>query len=186
MNRAGRNQTKNQTCAGSGLMPGTGFGSQAQVRRTGPHFCRGTVVERHLLFAVALLLLSACSGTTANRTVSTPELTATHFSVAAQSASMSGTAFNFTVTAVDASDNVVTSYSGVVHFISSDGQAVLPDDSALTNGMGSFKATMTNLGPQHITATDTSTAITGTSSSINVLPARSLGEYGPEVLWRRT
>jgi len=96
------------------------------------------------------------------------------------------TAFNFTVTAVDGSGNVVTSYSGVVHFISTDGQAVLPADSTLTNGTGSFKAMMTNLGPQHMTATDTSTAITGTSSSINVLPARSFGEYGPEVLRRRT
>jgi hypothetical protein len=146
-------------------------------------------VKKHLLPSVAagaLLVLNACSGKTATRTVGTQGLAGTHFSVAAQSASTSGTAFNFTVTAVDGSGNVITSYSGVVHFISSDGQAVLPADSALTNGTGSFKATMTNLGPQHITATDTSTAITGTSSSINVLPARSFGEYGPEVLWRRT
>ncbi len=146
-------------------------------------------MKRHLLIAVAagaLLVLNACGGKTATRTVGTQGLAATHLSVAAQSSSTSGTAFNFTVTAVDGLGNVVTSYSGVLHFISSDGQAVLPADSALTKGTGSFKATMTNLGPQHITATDTSTAISGTSSSINVLPATRFGEYGTEVLWRRT
>jgi hypothetical protein len=139
-------------------------------------------MKRHLLCAIAaggFLLLNACSGTIANRTVSTPELTATQFSVAAQSASTSGTPFNFTVTAADGSGNVVTSYSGVVHFISSDGQAVLPANSALTNGTGSFAATMINLGPQHITATDTSAAITGTSSSINVLPGEKFRGIRP-------
>src|SRR5262249_1641320 len=50
---------------------------------------------------------------------------------------------------------------------SSDGQAVLPADNTLTNGMGSFGATLKTAGSQTITATDTANAnITGTSNTI--------------------
>jgi hypothetical protein len=92
-------------------------------------------------------------------------------SVSAPTTVHSGTTFNFTVTALDASSNVANSYTGTVHFTSTDNQAVLPADSALTNGMESVSATLQTLGTQTITATDTVTAsITGTSSSITVGP----------------
>ncbi len=79
-----------------------------------------------------------------------------------------GMPFNFTVTALDTLNNVVTSYSGTVHFSSSDGSAVLPANSTLTSGTGSFTATLKTSGSQTIVATDTVTgSITGTSSSIN-------------------
>jgi hypothetical protein len=55
-------------------------------------------------------------------------------------------------------------YSGIVHFTSSDAQAVLPANATLTNGIGPFNATLKTAGTQTITATDTVTAsITGTS-----------------------
>jgi hypothetical protein len=93
---------------------------------------------------------------------------ATHFSVTAPATATTGTAFNFTVTPLDASNNVATSYSGTVHFTSTDGQAVLPGNSALANGTGSFSATLKTLGGQTITATDTATAtMSGTSNSID-------------------
>ena len=38
------------------------------------------------------------------------------------------------MTALDQFNNTATGYSGTVHFTSSDGQAVLPSDSTLTNG----------------------------------------------------
>jgi outer membrane autotransporter protein len=56
-----------------------------------------------------------------------------------------------------------------VHFTSSDGSAVLPANATLTNGVGTFTATLKTAGTQTITATDTATAsITGTSGPVNV------------------
>ena len=80
-----------------------------------------------------------------------------------------GTAFSVTVTALDALNAVVTGYTGTVHFTSSDGAAVLPANSTLTNGVGTFSATLKTTGAQTITATDTVTAtITGSSGTITV------------------
>lgn len=98
-------------------------------------------------------------------------LPATHFSVAAPAVAASGTSFAFPVKALDGSNNVVTTYTGTVHFTSTDQQAVLPADTAVSGGIGSFFATMTQLGPQSITATDMTTSLTGESTSIDVLPA---------------
>jgi len=97
---------------------------------------------------------------------------ATHFAVTAPTTAMAGASFNYTVTAEDALNNTVTSYTGTVHFTSSDPLAVLPANSTLTNGTGTFPATLKTLGSQTITATDTVTAtITGTSNAITVSAA---------------
>jgi probable HAF family extracellular repeat protein len=94
---------------------------------------------------------------------------ATHFSVSAPATAAIGSAFSFTVTAVSSSNTVATGYTGTAHFTSSDGQAVLPANSTLTNGVGNFSATLNTAGAQTISATDAATpSITGTSSSINV------------------
>src|SRR5204863_287750 len=83
-----------------------------------------------------------------------------------------GTAFSFTVTALDQFNNTATGYGGTVHFTSSDAQAVLPVNSTLTSGTGSFSATVKTAGSQTITGTDTVTSsITGTSNSITVSPS---------------
>src|SRR5206468_308419 len=80
-----------------------------------------------------------------------------------------GTAFSFTVTALDASNNTATTYAGMVHFTSTDASATLPADSTLTNGAGTFNATLRTAGSRTITATDTVTSsITGTSGGITV------------------
>ncbi len=115
-----------------------------------------------LISISALCVLSACGGSSA----SPP---ATHFSVTTPASATAGTAFNVTITALDASNRMTTNYAGTAHFTSTDGQAVLPSNSMLTNGMGTFSATLKTAGSQSITATDTVTAsITGASSSINV------------------
>jgi FG-GAP-like repeat/FG-GAP repeat len=94
---------------------------------------------------------------------------ASHFSIAVPGAATPGITFNFMVTALDNFNNVAASYSGTVHFTSSDGQAVLPANSTLTNGVGNFSATLKTDGAQTITATDTITgSITSTSNSITV------------------
>jgi hypothetical protein len=124
-----------------------------------------------LLSFSALWLLTACGGSGSGSSGPPPPTPspATHLSVTAPAAGTAGTAFNFVVTALDASNNTASGYSGTVHFSSSDPQAVLPVNSTLTNGMGNFSATLKTAGGQTITATDTVTAlITGTSSSIIV------------------
>jgi len=111
---------------------------------------------------------ASLTGTSSSITVS-GTAAATHFSISAPGSAITGAAFNFTVTAQDAFNNTATHYSGSVHFTSSDGLAVLPANSTLTNGTGTFSATVKTVGSQTITATDTVTAaITGTSSPISV------------------
>jgi len=96
----------------------------------------------------------------------------THFAISAPAAAQSGTALTFTVSALDTANNVANSYSGTVSFSSTDAQATLPPNSALTNGTGTFSATLQAVGSQTLTATDIVTAsITGTSSAIAVGPA---------------
>ncbi|MDR3389133.1 MAG: hypothetical protein P4L92_18990 [Rudaea sp.] len=98
--------------------------------------------------------------------------TASHFAVSAPTSATAGAAIsNITVTALDASNNTLGSYSGTVHFTSTDsaGATVLPANATLTNGVGSFSATLTTVGNQTITATDTTTpSVTGTSNPIAV------------------
>ena len=99
---------------------------------------------------------------------------ATHFLISTrhQPRPTAGTAFNFTVTAEDAYNNTATAYTGTVHFTSSDGQAVLPVNSTLTSGTGTFSVTLKTAGSQTLTATDTATSsITGASAAITVSPA---------------
>ena len=59
------------------------------------------------------------------------------------------------MTALDQSGNTATSYSGTVHFSSSDALADLSADATLTNGTGIFLAALGNAGTQTLTATDT-------------------------------
>jgi len=94
---------------------------------------------------------------------------ATHFTVSAPTSATAGTAINFTVTALDSSNHTAAGYSGTVHFTSTDGASTMPANATLTNGTGTFSATLNTAGNQTITAADTATAtITGTSGSINV------------------
>jgi hypothetical protein len=93
-----------------------------------------------------------------------------HFLLGVPALAITGSAFSFSVTAVDLFNNPVTSYGGTVHFTSSDSTATLPGNSTLTGGTGSFSATLNKSGSQTITATDTATSsLTGTSSPIAVL-----------------
>ncbi len=97
---------------------------------------------------------------------------AASFTVTGLAGATAGTAQTITVTARDPYGNAATGYSGTVHFTSSDGQAILPADSTLTNGTGTFSVTLGTTGTQTVTATDTAAGgITGTGSSVAVTPA---------------
>src|SRR5207249_3037491 len=83
-----------------------------------------------------------------------------------------GQAFPVTVTAENAQGATVTSYNGTVHFGSSDTSpgVALPPDSTLSNGQGSFSATLDRAGTQTVTGTDSGTASITGSLSIRITP----------------
>ncbi len=93
---------------------------------------------------------------------------ATHLGVVAPSSAYVGSPISYTVTAYDLYSNVATSYGGTVAFTSTDPGAVLPGSSAITNGVGTFSATMETVGAQIITATDAENSLSAQSNSINV------------------
>src|SRR5207237_4249753 len=99
-------------------------------------------------------------------TIAVGAAAATHYIVNAPASATAGSAFSFTVTAQDQFNNTATGYTGTAHFSSGDGTATLPANSTLTNGAGSFSATLKTAGNQTLTATDTVTgSINGTSTS---------------------
>jgi hypothetical protein len=86
-----------------------------------------------------------------------------------------GTAGTFTVTAKDSNGGTATSYTGTVHFTSTDTQAILPADYTFTAadaGTHIFSATLKTAGTQSITVTDVTTAsMSGAQTGITVQPA---------------
>ena len=124
-------------------------------------------MKRSLLFFAAVgvaCLLSACGGT--GSITGFKQAVTTHFPLSAPQDATADAAFNFTVTALDASNNTVPTYSGTVHFTTTDNQTMPPADSALTSGTGVFPAIFTTSGEQTITATDTVAAtVTGKSEA---------------------
>jgi len=138
-----------------------------------------------LLLASSLSLLVACGGGGGNGSVPPVGGPATHFSVSAPANIPSAISFQLTVTALDASNNPVTNYSGTVHFTTTDGQAQIPSDSTLVSGSKILSALLTSAGEQTITATDVASAsIAGSSNSINVsaladaFPVETFGAKG--------
>ena len=94
-----------------------------------------------------------------------------YFAISQPTSSVTGNAFNVKVTAIDVYGNVVTGYSGLIRFSSSDGQAILPANSQLTNGTGTFSVTLKSTGNQTLTVTDTNTSSLTQSSTVSVLAA---------------
>jgi hypothetical protein len=122
--------------------------------------------------------ITATDTVTASITGSTGAITvaagANHLVVAAPASAKAGVSFQFTVTAQNAQNTTVPSYTGTVHFTSTDSAATLPADAVLSNGVGTFNATLKTLGNFTITATDTVTgSITGVSAAINVGPGNA-------------
>jgi len=116
--------------------------------------------------------LSATSGGLTAATSSTFNITpaaAASLALSAPSTATAGTAFSVSVTAKDAFGNIATGYSGTVHFTATDASAVLPANSTLTSGAGSFNVTFDTVGVQTVTATDTvASSVNGTSGSVTV------------------
>ena len=140
--------------ANSGLTNGVGSFS-VTLKTAGSQTITATDTVTSSITGSASVVVTAASGG------------AIHLVVSAPASAVAGSSFSVTVTAEDLYDNTVTGYSGTVHFTSSDAQAVLPANSGLTNGVGSFSVTLKTAGSQTITATDTVTSsITGSASVV--------------------
>ena len=114
------------------------------------------------------------TGTSSSVTV-TPAA-ASQFVFVGLTGAKAGSSQNLTIEAEDPFGNLATGYTGTIHFTSTDGQAVLPSDSGLTDGTGTFNVTLETAGPQTVTATDTVTpSITGTSPAVIITPAAMSG-----------
>jgi len=110
---------------------------------------------------------NSLTGTSGSITVN--PAAASRFSVTAPSTATAGISRSFSVTAQDAFNNTATSYTGTVHFTSSDPRAVLPANAILASGAGTFNVTFKTAGAQSVTATDTVTSsISGTSGVVAV------------------
>ncbi len=93
------------------------------------------------------------------------------FKLTAPASAVTGTAFNLTVTAQDASGNTDTAYTGTIHFTSTDNQATLPTDYTFVagdNGTHTFSLTLRTPGNQAITVTDTANSTLNGSTVVLV------------------
>jgi hypothetical protein len=81
-----------------------------------------------------------------------------------------GEPFPVTVTAFDADNNVVQTYTGVVHLTSTDQTAVLPPDVALSGGVAMFSIAMNMAGTHTVTAIVTNAhSVAGTSRAVQIV-----------------
>src|SRR5271169_1699249 len=105
-----------------------------------------------VVFAIcSMWFLNACGTGSSTQT----QAIATQFSVVAATASpLTGVPFNITVTALDANGQIVATYSGTVHFASSNSKPVQPSSAMLTNGTGTFTVVLTTSGKQTIMVSD--------------------------------
>jgi hypothetical protein len=126
-----------------------------------------------------LTVTDTATGTiTGTATVYVVAAAASQFAVSTSAANpdFAGTHFDVTVTAQDPYGNPASSYTGTVHFTSTDGQAVLPADYpfvAADNGVHTFKngATLKTAGIQTVTATDIANGTITGSATTTVVPA---------------
>jgi hypothetical protein len=120
---------------------------------------------------LAMATLCSCGGGGGNTTSTaggmSPPPSATQLTVqAAAGAVNSGTGLNITVQALDASNNLVSSFSGTLQVTSSDPSAMLPGPVSLSGGQATFQVTFNTAGNQTVSAAAGS--LKGTSSMITV------------------
>jgi hypothetical protein len=99
---------------------------------------------------------------------------ATHFAIRAESTAYEGGEIRMQVVALDERNRPVKNFTGTVTFSSTDGAAGLPEDYAFTaddRGKHVFTATLSTLGMQTITVTDTENAELTGDAKIHVLEA---------------
>lgn len=106
------------------------------------------------------------TGTSASVTVNPGALN--DLVISAPATAGAGSPFSLTVTAQDLYGNTITNNTDTLHFTSTDASASLPPNSTLSNGVGTFFATLNTPGNQTITASDMGASTQGTSGVIAV------------------
>lgn len=112
------------------------------------------------------------------------ERVATHFAIRADGTAYSGGEIRMQVVALDERNRPVKNFTGTVTFSSTDGSAVLPDDYTFTaddRGKHVFTATLSSLGMQTITVTDTENSELSGDAKVNVLEAPVATHFGVRI-----
>jgi hypothetical protein len=81
---------------------------------------------------------------------------------------VAGSPFDLTVSAIDSFGNVDLHYSGRLHFASDDPLAVLPPNSTLSEGVGTFSATLKTAESSTVTVQDTAKSAIDGSTRIQI------------------
>jgi uncharacterized repeat protein (TIGR01451 family) len=116
-------------------------------------------------------------------TLETTVLQSLQFVVTAPSPEIAGVPFPITVTAETNTGQVVPTYNGTVHFTSTDPHPVLPADTTLINGTGTFFVTLNTTSTESITATDTNDfSVTGTTNPISVELGKFVVAVVPDII----
>lgn len=109
-----------------------------------------------------------------SKTIAVSSGAATHFTFDAPPNRTASLKFQITVTARDASGNVDTGYTGIIHFSSSDLLATLPANYTFTSGdsgVHTFEIVLLTAGSQTLTVTDTTSASVSGTVTVMVDPA---------------
>jgi hypothetical protein len=121
------------------------------------------------IFILSAWLMYGCGG---GSSTPPPQVATRLLVTATSSTATAGAALSITANALDSTGAVVSSYSGTVHFTSTDTQAVLPGDTPLSGGTATVQITLRTTGAQTVSASDVSKALAaGTSGSITVSAA---------------
>ena len=114
-------------------------------------------------------------------------LAATHLAVALPASTNAGAPINITVTALDASENVATSYTGTIHVTVTDAQAAIPANYTFTTGTGNdngvhiIPLTLKTAGVTLITVQNKAASGLSASQSVSVragpATAFAVGDY---------
>jgi photosystem II stability/assembly factor-like uncharacterized protein len=104
------------------------------------------------------------------------EIVVAHFQVTPSSTTVhAGAPFSITVTAEDPFNRTLSSYTGLVHFVSTDPQGMMPPDVTFVpsdNGTQTLPVTLNTPGSQIIRPFDlTETAVTGTTTVMVIAPS---------------
>ncbi len=184
------------TTTGSGCAPGTyttpanltwSPGVNCTVSFTDPVFLGGveyafqsSTVNGSSLSHANPLTISSGGGTSPINAVyaainATTRSTATHFAITAPSTGTAGVPIQFAVTALNASNQTAVDYTDPVHFTSTDPAAILPADAPLTNGVGTFSASLVTAGNTTLAADDLLfSSVDGSSGNIVISPPSGL------------
>jgi hypothetical protein len=106
------------------------------------------------------------SSTTISVNVNAPNVS--QFSLVPPGVATTGTPVNVVVRALDPSFVLQTNYTGKVHFTSSDPGVVLPPDTNLVSGTGSFSVTFNTAGTQSLQVADAAVPSISKSNSVLV------------------